>query len=231
MYAGVFCAIAFIAAWAAIFVPYFVTNRSKILRTSLATIAAGVLTIAPLSNILIAPLLTTPFIFTLILVTVVLAIGAVEIASLFVPSRRSFLPLFSGFYALLTVPAMWKLGKIAHRMWARVTPGSVPRREASLSAWIHLLFIIMLLLLTVILWSRLYRRVQAIRMSTIASGLFVVFAGISFFYTIPRAGDEGIILWIFMVPGFILADIVLLISCVLVLIIHHGQPHISSLAS
>jgi len=225
MFVGFSCAIAFIAAWAAIFVPYFVTNRSKILRTFLVTIAAGVVTIAPLSNILIAPLLTAPFIFTLLLVLAVVAIGAVEIATLFMPSRKSLLPAVSGFYALLTVPAMWKLGIIAYGMWARtVARGSVPRREVSPLAWIHLLFIILSLLLTAILWFRLRRgTLRAIRISAIASGVFIISAGISFFYTMPRSGGDLIILWIFVVPGFILAGIVLLISCVLVLVIHHGQ--------
>lgn len=213
MYAGIFCAIAFIAAWIAIFAPHFIfiTDRSKILRTLLATIAGGVVPIAPLATMM----LTAPLIFTLIFVLAVVAIGAVEIVTLFMPSRRTFLPAFSGFYALLTVHATRTLGQIAQRMWTS--------DELSL-ACIHLLLIIMFLILTVILWFRLYRRLlPAIRMSTIASGLFIMFASISFFYTIPWSGSEGTILWLFLVPGFILAGIVLLISCVLVLIIHHGQ--------
>lgn len=222
MYAGVFCAIAFIAAWMAIFVPYFVTNRSKILRTLLVTIAGGVVPIAPVTTILTAPL-----IFTLIFVLAVVAIGGVEIVTLFMPSRRTFLPAFSGFYALFTVPATWNLGKIAYRMWAdAIEPGGDPYGEDFSLAGIHLLLILMFLILTVILWFRLYHRVlPVIRMSTIASGLFIMFASISFFYTIPRYGSEGTILWLFLVPGFIWADIVLLISCVLILIIHHGHSN------
>ncbi len=219
MAAGIFCATAFLAGWTAIFAPHPAIGRSKLLRTLIVTIVLGA---AVVSGQFAQLILTGPLVLTasiLFLALLALTLGCVEILALFSRTRRTFVPICSGLYALLTIPATCKLAELAHEMWSStVDPGGLGRFESVPLAGIHFLLICMSLVLTAILWFRVYRKVrQAIRVPAIAATLFVVFSSIAFFWTVPRSGDEGTILWLLLVPGFLLASVMLLATALFVL--------------
>jgi hypothetical protein len=216
MIAGIFCAIAFLAGWTAIFAPHLAMERSKLLRTIIVTVVVGALVVAGQFAELI---LTGPIILTAAILFLAIAVGCVEILALFRRTRRTFVPICSGLFALFTVPATCELAELAREMWhSTVDPGGLGRFESIPLAGVHFLLICMSLLLTAILWFRVYRKVrQAIRVPAIAATLFVVFSSIAFFWTVPRSGDEGTLLWLLLVPGFLLASVMLLATALFVL--------------
>jgi hypothetical protein len=216
MIAGIFCAIAFLAGWTAIFAPHLETGRSKLLRTLIVTIVLGTAVVAGQFAELI---LTGPIILTAAILFLAITVGCVEILALFSRTRRTFVPICSGLFALFTVPATCKLAEVAREMWSStVDPGGLGRFESIPLAGVHFLLICMSLVLTAILWFRVYRKVrQAIRVPAIAATLFVVFSSIAFFWTVPRSGDEGTILWLLLVPGFLLGSVLLLATALFVL--------------
>jgi hypothetical protein len=55
----------------------------------------------------------------------------------------------------------------------------------------------------------------------------VLAGGIAFVLTFPRAGDEMLLLWLFITPAFILATIVLLASAIPLTIIVLGSKDFS----
>ena len=45
--------------------------------------------------------------------------------------------------------------------------------------------------------------------------VFLISINISIFFTVPRIGSEGILLWMFLVPGFIIANSFLIVTIII----------------
>ena len=197
-----------------------IMDQGKLLRTLLVAIVVGVVAMIAQST------LTRPLIFAPVFVAA-LAILGIEIVALFRRTQRTFVPALSGLYSLFAVPATWRLERIAREMWSStVAPGRVMEVESVTLAAIHFLFITIFAILTAILWFRFFCIVRhEVRVLAIASILFVVFSSISFYWTVPRSGNEGTMLWLLLVPAFFLTGIILLSTCISVLVIHHRRRY------
>jgi hypothetical protein len=138
----------------------------------------------------------------------------IEIALLLNQKSKSFLPLCAGiFWAGITTPILI-FCKMAYDMWNRqwLNGSLINGKEISMFE-MHIGFIIMLVILAITLSVRLFKHFSEINhTSSIGSMIFLFCISISFFYTIPRYGDEGLgMLWVFIiVPFFASADLGLL---------------------
>jgi len=136
-----------------------------------------------------------------------------EIAFLFSPRLRTFWPLISGFITIFAFPSILSFCKIAYDMWKyKVNAGWAMYSESSL-AGSHFWFIILSIILVVILIIRMTKSTfSKAGISSLGSTIFFVCIGISFYYTVPRKGDDGLLLWMFLVPGFIITNLILFIT-------------------
>lgn len=156
--------------------------------------------------------LASPLLYPLVVFVAAVVIG-VEVTLQLRPGRSSPLPIFAGIWAVLTTPFLMSFTLIATAMWRRVaTPGFVPPGAQLSLAGAHAVFIILCVVLAVILVRRLSAKaLQVGRTSGFASLVFLICTGVAFFGTIPRAGDEGLLMWIFIVPAFLLVALILLV--------------------
>lgn len=154
------------------------------------------------------------YLFSLIPI-IIIFLFCTEIGLLFIPRFRSFLPLISCFITFFVFPHIANFCKVAYGMWdSDVNAGSAGYSELFL-AGMHLWFIIMFIILGITL---LVRKFPPFPMkpcfSAFGSLVFLISMNISFYLTVPRTGSEGLLLWMFIVPGFIIADLFLIIISV-----------------
>ncbi len=135
-----------------------------------------------------------------------------EIVFLSIPKFRTYLPLCAGLCSIVVFTPILKFFDIAYDMWkSKASPGAIKYREETSLAVMHILFIVLCIILILVLRSRyLKREYRSLWFSVIGSIVYIVCISISFFYTVPRSGSEGILLWMFIVPGFIMADFFLI---------------------
>ena len=219
---GVLAAITWGAGWTLLFAPQYVGRDSggrsprTLLRAS-AILTAMMTTVAMLAAWY--GVIGT-FLGTLWGVVILCVVAAVGIAVLTPPPRKAALAVWTGLYALLTVPLVLSTSKIAYRMWNKEhRPGVPVYGDASTLFWIHVLLLLFCFALIVILCGRRPKRnPQAVLISALASVLYVICISVVFFYTIPREGDESLFIWIFLYPVFYFMVFIQLATSVVALI-------------
>jgi hypothetical protein len=216
MYAGLFAAIAFVAAWLMMFGPQRgggVTEGNKETESFVpAAVLVGALAIGA-SLIPTWMAIRGQWLASALVLVLFTAICA-GFGLLKRPPRKANLMIFVGLYALITIPVLVMFSRIAYEMWSRkANPGMVGDSTELKLADVHGLFIILCVVLSVIL---IYRGAEGMTLlSAIASVVFLIGVGAAFFWTIPRAG-MAIFRWMFIVPAFLLAAIVLAITFLLI---------------
>jgi hypothetical protein len=84
-------------------------------------------------------------------------------------------------------------------------------------AFLHFSLILLLIGLNLMLWCRVWQRhLPAIRFAAVATLVSVVCIGVTVYLTFPRGGDEGLTLWIFLLPGLLITGTPLLLLGVVV---------------
>jgi len=213
MVAAIFCGIAFAAAWVALFAPHILPTRKRILSPALAAMLGAVLVIAipqifallaHLVLCLVLPLIIArPIVFLLILFAAAAAGAATP--ALFNHTRKTFLLLLSGLYALVAVPTIWSVATIDAR--------SIDYSNWASLLWTHSLLIGTFLLLWLVMWYRFLKRtVPNLNLSIAATLVSGVSGIVAFVLTFPLEGDEISLLWLFIVPAFAVVAIALLLT-------------------
>ena len=133
-----------------------------------------------------------------------------EIAFIFTSRLRTFWPLISGFITIFAFPSILSFCKIAYDMWKfKVNAGWAMYSESSL-AGSHFWFIILSIILVVILIIRMTKGTfSKVWISYFGSIVFLICISISFYYTVPRKGDDGLLFRMFLVPIFIITELIL----------------------
>jgi hypothetical protein len=110
--------------------------------------------------------------------------------------------------------------KIAYSMWDRqVELGAVRFSDISKLGGIHILFLIMFMVLVITLWIRLFNRFSRSNWFTVlGSIIFFICINISFYYSYPRYGDEGVEVLLFTLLAFFFADLILIITILIFVI-------------
>lgn len=212
MYAGLFAAIAFVAAWLIMFDQQrggdAATGDGETGSLMPAAVLVGALAIGA-SLIPIWMAIRGQWLASALVLVLFTAICA-GLGFLKRPPRKANLMIFVGLYALITIPVLATFSRIAYEMWSRkANPGMVGDSTELKLADVHGLFIILCVVLSVIL---IYRGAKGMTLlSAIASAVFLVGVSAAFFWTIPRAG-MAILRWMFIVPAFLLAAVVLAIT-------------------
>jgi hypothetical protein len=221
-WAGILLGASLGVAWAVCFVPKFV-GRDRRVTVRVVAIAAAYLACyigLPLASgwsVLTSPsipALAPPPWFAVATAVSVLAASAVLARLLALPA--SALPMWSVVFWYLTAWAPLRLHVIARAMRTAVTPGSVRDPAALDLAAIHALAIGMVLFLSVLLWVACARRPPGV-VTLMSSGLLtcLALAAAAMVATVPRSGDESLMLWLFLLPAGLAAAIVALVTCVL----------------
>ena len=137
---------------------------------------------------------------------------------LFTEEKKSYFPIkFCAIFLFATLIFIFPIisfCKIAYDMWDSVgaSAGSARHSESPL-AGVHIWFTIMCFVLILTLKKRMSNRNDIIpSFSALGSFIFFICISISFFYTVPRSGDDLIMLWLFLAPGFIIIDLILFIT-------------------
>ncbi len=121
---------------------------------------------------------------------------------------KIYIALFLGIL-LFSLPII-SFCKIAYDMWDSKGHDGSTRYVESL-AFAHLWFIMICIILVINLIRRFSRKDFTMPMfSVISSFIFLICISISFFYTVPREGDDLIMLWLFLMPGFFITGLILL---------------------
>ena len=154
--------------------------------------------------------------FLMLIPLIPMGLFCVEIRFLFIPKLHSFVPLIVGAATIVVIPPIAKYCQIAYNMWeSKVNAGSAGYSELSL-AGMHSLFILMCIILNIILFARIIRCYSDSQWISLAGSIiFIICINVSFFYTEPRKGSEGVILWIFLTPAFMIVDLVLITTIVI----------------
>jgi hypothetical protein len=216
MYAGLFAAIAFVAAWLIMFGPQrggdAAPGDGETGSLMPAAVLVGALAIG--ASLIPAWMVIRGQWLASALVLVLFTAICAGLGLLKRPLRKANLMIFVGLYALITIPVLVTFSRIAYGMWNRkVYPGVVGDSAELRLANVHILFIILCAVLSVIL---IYRGAKGMTLlSAVASVVFLVDVSAAFFLTIPRAG-MAIFRWMFIVPAFLLAAIVLAITFLLI---------------
>lgn len=144
-------------------------------------------------------------------------------------SKRSFaagpLPLLG--VVLPVIPAVifgyWVSG-FYEKHWSGISPGSVRYGAVSELAGYHgLLFVVCLVGALAVIWHLFHARGVG-RLVAGASGILAaVLASGAFVMTVPRGGDEGVILWVIIAPAVMLSALLLLVLSV-VLVVRRPRP-------
>jgi hypothetical protein len=216
-YVGLLAAIAFAAAWIVMFGPQRGRDVAEGNKETESFIPAAVLVGALAIGASLIPawmaIHSGLLGFALVLVFFTAACAALGLLR---PRRKAHLMMFVGLYALVAVPVLMVFSRIACEMRnSKVYPAVVDGGAELTLADVHALFIILCVVLSVIL---IYRGAKGMTLlSAIASAVFLVGISGAFFWTIPRAG-MAILRWMFIVPAFLLAAIVLAIALLLITI-------------
>jgi hypothetical protein len=212
MYRGILAIVTFIIAIISWLIVLFY-HRIISMKNKQLLIRIAIIIIAVIGIFSIMSLTMNGNYFTSLIPIICIVIFCAEIAFLFISRLQSFWPLIAGFFTFLSVPSIIGFCKIAYDMWDKeVDAGSAGYSELSL-AGVHIWFIIMCIILALILIIRLLKRSsEKLYISASGSIVFLICISVSFFYTVPRSGDEGVLLWMFLAPAFMLADLILLIT-------------------
>ena len=218
-YAGVFGWIAFIAGWIAMFGPTFAKAIDEKQRPGRLVISTAVLMAAVIGIVAYMPhwFFMESCVDEIPLLVLIAVAGCAVIVVLKESLRALAMVIAAGLSSLVAAPTLIEFGRIAHTMWDwRVDAGSVRSGNVLNLAVIHVLFIVACIVLTLVLWVRGWK--GAARPSAPASFVFVVCLSMAFFWTVPRGGDEGTFMWVFIIPAFALPAFVLLLTSVVGLI-------------
>jgi len=77
---------------------------------------------------------------------------------------------------------------------------------------VHVLLAILCIALTVTLWIRGGKGITGL--SVAASVAFLISGCPAFFATVPRSSDESGLLWLFIIPGFVIPASLLFLTCI-----------------
>jgi len=159
------------------------------------------------------------WVFALVAALGVLVIAG-EITLFLSPRHRSLLPLCAAGCSLFALPVLTTFGRTAWKMWdGPIAEGSVRYGAEESLAFVHVLFVAACVVLAFTLWVRfLASDAPGVRVSAIASVASLACLTLAFVWTVPRRGDEGLLLWIFITPAFFLAACFLLGTCIIVLV-------------
>jgi len=99
-------------------------------------------------------------------------------------------------------------------MWdSQINPGYISFSDYSRLGGIHILFMLMFLILVFTLWIRLFSHFsRANWISVLGSIIFLICINISFYYSYPRYGDEGVEALLFTLVAFFFGDLILIIT-------------------
>jgi hypothetical protein len=121
-------------------------------------------------------------------------------------------------FLLVVIWAPFRLQEIAVKMWTDPDPGGVRDRDCFSLAGIHILMMLMIVFASLMLWIAFTRGKSLITVITMGTGTIVatVLAGVAFCQTVPRAGDEGTILWLILVPVALVVAVISTLTSLLV---------------
>ena len=198
---------AFVSAWLVLFGPSVLVDRSRMLRAFLLACAATIL-------VLVVPriFIDSSAVLTILLI---LAFSAIvfEMVAMFRHKQKTLAPALTGIYALFTVPTTLNVPKL--------NSISVDWSNDNELLWTHLMLIALFFVVGIVLGLRFLRKKQPIPMASAITGAILFCLGvISFFLTMPLGGDEMSIMWfLFVLPLFLIAGIILLIALLPMIII------------
>jgi hypothetical protein len=228
MHRGILAIVTFLIAFTAwVFVLIYPSIFSKGSKQIL--IRSFILSLSIFAIFLDSSLVSIEHFSAILLPIVTICIVGAEIAFLFMPKRQSFIPLITGFFTFCSAFPIVGFCNISYKMWNRkVDVGAVDDTVAL--ALIHTWFILLFCIIVIVLLVRIFKRFSQIKwLSTIGTLIFLFCINFSFYCTVPHYGDEGIEVWLFIVPIFLLADIVLLLTVLIltiVLIIQQSKEYI-----
>ena len=151
-----------------------------------------------------------------IIIVTIICLFALGFGPLFASKNRSFLPLCSNILTIITFVIIISFSEIAYKMWLNASVGSVRYGDDMELAKIHSVFIIISIILLIVLGVRTFKSSALPNwISIISSVIYTICINISFFYTYPRSGDEGIMLWMFIFPVFLFVDLILIVMIII----------------
>jgi hypothetical protein len=206
----VFAVVACAAAWVVIFADRIVSKANA------KVIVQVILTAAAVAGPYWTTMQVHPnHLLSTIVALVSVAIILVEIVLHVMPENRNPLPFFAGLYTLVAAAPLGVFMLVASDVWTRPIPGG-PRSELT---GFHALFGILCIALAIVLRYRLSARTpRTIRVSAIASLVFLVCISVAFFGTSPLQRDEVLVGRLYGFPAFLLAAATVLIPSVAALI-------------
>ncbi len=135
------------------------------------------------------------------------------------PGLRTGTILIIAGFGLAAVYWSWQVGAFYSKHWTGSFPGSVRGQATSELSGYHG---ILLLLVVIAAVAMLRRRLQPYRPGVALSALGGLFAAAAcagtFILTLPHSGDEGVMLWLFIVPSMAIALLALVIASLILLI-------------
>jgi hypothetical protein len=215
-FAGIILALSFILAWGVTFVPWLLGRPRVALRVG---VVSGVYLAWYFVDFFFTPTFGSssrgPDACGKLVMGVIFVLAYEGVSWLWVKSKPwTPLPECSIIFLMVVAWVPLSLHHIAHDMWTGYPPGGV-RDPTSLGlAVMHLFVIAMALFLSVQLWIASARKTRPVVVAMSAGAfLSLLLSGLAFYLTVPRGGDEGLMCWLFLVPGGILVALFSLASC------------------
>ena len=220
--AGIILGLAFVMAWAAVFVPAILGRATLALRIVALSIAYIVCYfVTGWLQISIGLMLEDFWLFAGIIDAAIIA-GVLIILDqvLAIASRTpmSPIPALSILFLFATLWAPLQLHGLAWRMWAD-SSGSLRYKELDM-AGIHLFIVCFALFPPLAMWVTYRRSPRVVVGQAVAVVAFLVLAAIAFAWTIPRSGDMGGgVPWLFLLPAALLVGAFTVLTVIVTLIL------------
>lgn len=216
--AGILLGVALVLAWAVMFLPLCRDVKAGLRLIAVTLIFLFVYFTLPYLLAAGYPVRSGMSPFSAFIAAVIVLIPYEIFLLLIGDKPPEFLPVISAFFLLITIGMPSQLHEISTAMWLAPDPGSVRNGEACDLAGIHAVAILFALIMSVMLWIAFARKKSRAVLLAMSVSAFVstVLSGLAFYQTIPQSGDEGTLMWLFLVPAAIGIAILMLTTCLLV---------------
>ncbi|MCL2640949.1 MAG: hypothetical protein FWD53_08910 [Phycisphaerales bacterium] len=220
--AGIILGLAFVVAWAAVFVPAIWGRATLALRVVALSIAYVVCYLVTSRLQVSIGLMLEDFWLIAGIIDAAVIAGALcildQVLAIVSRTPKSPIPTLSILFLFATLWAPAQLHGLAWRMWAD-SSGSLRHREFEM-AGIHLFIICFALFLSFAMWVTYRRSPRVFVGQAVAVVASLVLAAIAFAWTIPRLGDMGGgVPWLFLLPAALLVGAFTVLTVIVTLIL------------